>query len=146
MTTGPTSYMRESFVGELLRKSVRRLEHISARLRLNVLCWYTSEEAVWIQYKKRNRNVGPDHSFLNWNIGCKRHIADRALVPLRGLPALLQKRFMSKWWNWSKVEATIKTFEPCQFYETRLFICRLKSEDNCSGKNARNMHVSWMTL
>ena len=26
------------------------------------------------------------------------------------------------------------------------FICRLKSEHNCSRENAENMHVSWMML
>jgi len=68
---------------------------------------------------------------------------------LRGLLALLQERFMSKWWHWSKVEAwnfTIKTFKTCQFNESKLFICRIKSEHNCSGENASNMHVSWMML
>jgi len=37
---------------------------------------------------------------------------------LTGLLALLQERFMSKCWHWSKVEAwnfTIKTFTTCQF-------------------------------
>jgi len=46
----------------------------------------------------------------------------------------------------SKLEAwnfTIKTFKTCQFNESKLFICRLKSEHKCSGENARNMHVSW---
>jgi len=49
---------------------------------------------------------------------------------------------MSNWWNLSKVEAwnfTIKTFKSCQFNESRLFICRLKSEHNRLGENARNI-------
>jgi len=48
-----------------------------------------------------------------------------------------------------KVEAwnfTIKTFKTCQFNESRLFICRLKYEHNCSRENAGNVHVSWMML
>ena len=54
---------------------------------------------------------------------------------------------MSKWWQWSKVEAwnfTIKTFKTCEFNESRFFICRLKSEHSCSRENAGNVHVSWM--
>jgi len=54
---------------------------------------------------------------------------------------------MSKWWHWSKVEAWNFTIKTCQFSERSLFICRLKSEHNCSGeKNARNMYVSWTVL
>jgi len=34
--------MRKSFVEDLLRKSVLQSK-VAARLRLNVLCWYTSE-------------------------------------------------------------------------------------------------------
>jgi len=34
----------------------------------------------------------------------------------------------------------------CQFIESKLFVCRLKSECNCSGENSRNEHVSWMML
>jgi len=37
-----------------------------------------------------------------------------------------------------------KTCQTCQFNENILFICRLKSEHNWSGKNARHKHVSWM--
>jgi len=44
-------------------------------------------------------------------------------------------------WNF-----TIKTFETWHFNESKLSICRLKSEHKCSGENARNMHVSWMML
>ena len=39
---GSTSYMRESFVEGLLRKAVPQSK-VAARLRLNVLCWYTSQ-------------------------------------------------------------------------------------------------------
>jgi len=39
--TGSTSYMRECFVEGLLRKSCLRA--VGARLRLNMLCWCTSE-------------------------------------------------------------------------------------------------------
>jgi len=42
MTTGSTTYMRESFVEDLLRKSLPQSK-VAARLRLNVLCWCTSE-------------------------------------------------------------------------------------------------------
>jgi len=43
MKTGSTSYMRESFVeGPLRRKSLPQ-SRVFARLRLNVLCWCTSE-------------------------------------------------------------------------------------------------------
>jgi len=38
-------------------------------------------------------------SIGNWHISCKKHTADRALIALRGLPALLQETFMSKWWQ-----------------------------------------------
>jgi len=41
METGST-YMRESFVEELLRKSVPHSK-VAARFRLNMLCWCTSE-------------------------------------------------------------------------------------------------------
>ena len=44
------------------------------------------------------------------------------------------------------LELYCQNFKTCQFNESRLFICRLKSEYNCSGENARNMHVSWMML
>jgi len=98
------------------------------------LCSASNERAVLvyircvqIPYKKRSRNVGRDDLLLKCNIGCEKHTADRALIALRGLIALLQERFMSKWWYLSKVEAwnfTIKTFETSQFNETRLFICR----------------------
>jgi len=42
------------------------------------------------------------------------------------------------------LELHYQTFKTSQFNESRLFICRLKSEHNCSGENARNMHISWM--
>jgi len=42
MTTGSTSYIRESFVEDLLRMSVPQSK-VAVRLRLNVLCWCTSE-------------------------------------------------------------------------------------------------------
>jgi len=42
MTTGSTSYMRESFVKGLLRMSMPQSK-VAVRLRLNVLCWCTSE-------------------------------------------------------------------------------------------------------
>jgi len=45
----------------------------------------------------------------------------------------------------SKQEAsnfTINNFKTCQFNDSKLSICRLKSEQICWGKNARNMHVS----
>jgi len=44
-------------------------------------------------------------------------------------------------WNFA-----IKTFNTCHFNESRLFICQIKSEHNCSEENARNMRVSWMML
>ena len=47
----------------------------------------------------------------------------------------------SRNWNF-----TIETYKTRQFNESRLFICRIKSEHICSGENARNMHVSWMML
>jgi len=46
-----------------------------------------------MQYKKRNRNDDCDDFLLNCNIGCKKHTADRALIVLGGLLALLQERF-----------------------------------------------------
>ena len=42
MTTGSTSYIRESFVEDLLRMSVPQSK-VAVRLQLNVLCWCTSE-------------------------------------------------------------------------------------------------------
>jgi len=30
-----------------------------------------------------------------------------------------------------------------RFNESRIFICRLKSEHHCSGKNSKHMHVLW---
>jgi len=42
MTTGSTSYIRESFVEDLLRMSMPQSK-VAVRLRLNVLCWCTSE-------------------------------------------------------------------------------------------------------
>jgi len=44
----------------------------------------------------------------------------------------------------ASLELYYQTFKTCQFNESSLFICRLKSEHTCSGENARNMHVSWM--
>jgi len=76
-----------------------------------------------------------------------KHTADRALIALRGLLALLQEKFEQM--VASELEAwyfTIKTFKTCQFNESRFVICRLKSQHNCSGGNARNKHVSWMML
>ena len=116
-----------------------------ARLPLNVQCWCR----VYIQCRKRNRNGGRDDLLLNCHIGCKKPTADRDLIALKGFLALLQDKFMSKWWHWSELEPwyfTIKTFKTCQCNESRLVICRLKSEHNCSGKNARNKHVSWVML
>jgi len=43
MKTGSTSYMRESFVEGLLRRKSLSQSKASTRLRLNVLCWCTSE-------------------------------------------------------------------------------------------------------
>ena len=42
MTTDSISYTRESFVEDLLRMSVPQSK-ITVQLRLNVLCWCTSE-------------------------------------------------------------------------------------------------------
>jgi len=44
------------------------------------------------------------------------------------------------------LELYYQIFKTFQFNESKLFICRLKSEHNFSGENARNMHVSWMML
>jgi len=110
------------------------LRKISAGLRLNVLL---NIQSVWIQDKKRNRNGGPEDYLINCNICYKKLTADHALMALRGSLVLLQERFIRKWWHWSEVEAwnfTIKTFKTCRFNENRLFICRLKSEYNCSGE------------
>jgi len=55
MTTGSTSYMRESFVeGLLRRKWLPQLEQSLRWLRLNVLCWCTSEAC---KYSIRNAVV-----------------------------------------------------------------------------------------
>jgi len=124
MKTGSTSYMRESFVEGLLRRTSLPQSKVSASIEGAVLVHIRS---MYIQYKKRTRNVGRGDFLLNYNIGCKKHTTDRALIALRGLLALLQERFMRKWWHWSKVTAwnfTIKTFETCQFNESRRFICR----------------------
>ena len=43
MTTGSTSFLRESFVEGLLQKSVPQSK-VAVLFRLNVLCWCTSEE------------------------------------------------------------------------------------------------------
>jgi len=43
MKTESTSYMRESFAEGLLRRKSLPQSKVSARLRLNVLCWCTSE-------------------------------------------------------------------------------------------------------
>jgi len=42
MITGSTSYTRESFVEDVLRMSVPQSK-VAVKLRLNVLCWCTSE-------------------------------------------------------------------------------------------------------
>jgi len=42
MTTGSTSYIRDSFVEDLLRMSVPQSK-VAVRLLLNVLCWCISE-------------------------------------------------------------------------------------------------------
>jgi len=54
MTTGSTSYMRENFVEGLLRRMSLPQSKISARLRLNVLCWCIFEAC---QYSIRSAVV-----------------------------------------------------------------------------------------
>jgi len=68
---------------------------------------------------------------------------------LRGLPSAYARQAYEQMMALIPAEAwnfTIKTFKTSQFNESRLFICRIKSEHICSGENARNMHVSWMML
>jgi len=49
-----------------------------------------------------------------------------AILGIERFTSALQERFMSRWWQWSKVENwnfTIKTFKTCQFNESRhLFV------------------------
>jgi len=136
MTTRSTSYMRESFVEDLLRKSVPQSK-VAARLRLNVLCWCTLEA--------RKYSITSAIVMAAVMTSCSSAI----LVIKEFTKAFTRNRFMSKWWHWSKVEAwnfTIKTFKICQFNGNRPFVCRLKSEHNCSGESARNMKILWMML
>ena len=88
MTTGSTSYMGERFVEGLLRKSVPHSK-VAAQLRLNMLCWCTSEAC---KYTITNAIV----------MAAAMTSCSSAIVQywaLKGLLALLQERFMSKWWH-----------------------------------------------
>jgi len=82
MATGSTSDMRESFVEDLLRMSVP-LSPAAVWLRLNVVRWCTSVAC------KYNISVIVMAAVMTSQV---QHWA------LRGLLALLQERFMSKWW------------------------------------------------
>jgi len=96
MTTGSLLNMRESFVQGLLRKSVPQSKFCSTSIERAVLMYM---RRVYIQCRKRNRNGGRDDLLLNCHIGCKKPTADRDLIALRGFLALLQDKFMSKWWH-----------------------------------------------
>ena len=80
MKTGSTSYIRERFLGGLLRRKSLPQSKVSARLRLNVLCWCTSEARKYSIRSACNRNVGRDDFLLNCNSGFKKHTADCALI------------------------------------------------------------------
>jgi len=146
MTTGSTSYMPKSFVEGLLWKSVPQSK-VAARLRLNVLCCCTSEAC---KYSIRSAVVmAAAMTSCSTAILAAKTYCRSCTYSTERFTSALQEWFMSKWWQWSKVEAwnfTVKTFKTCHFNESRLFICRLKSQHNCSGENTRNMHVSWMML
>jgi len=68
-------------------------------------------------------------------LGIERFTSAFARKVYEEMVALIQSR---------SLEFTVKTFKTRQFNESKLFICRLKSEHNCSGENSRNMYVSWM--
>ena len=132
--------MRTSFVG-LLRKSVSQSKAAS-RLQLS-LCWCTSEAC---KYKKRNHSGGHGDFLLNCNIDCKKHIADEiSHLKYRDFHQRFCRnalRVSGGFHPNQKFGTLIKTkFLNCQFSESRLFICRPKSEHNCSEKNARKIHV-----
>jgi len=110
------------------------------------MCRCTSEAC---KYKKRNRNGGHNDFLLSCNIGCKMHTAFRALIASRLSQGLQQDNFTSKWWLWSKAEAwnfTKNDLLNLSIQWNQTFVCRLKSEHNCSGKNFRQMHVLWIKL
>jgi len=60
---------------------------IASRLRLNV-CWCTLEVC---KYKKRNHNGGHKDFLLKYNIGCRKHTTDLALIASRFSQAFLQE-------------------------------------------------------
>jgi len=70
-------------------------------------------------------------------LGMERFTSAFAKKVYEQMVALIQSR---------RLELHYQTFKTCQFNEYRLFIYRLQSEHNCSGENARNMHVSCMML
>jgi len=70
-------------------------------------------------------------------LGIERFTSTFARKVCQQMVAMIQTR---------SLELYYQIFKTFQFNESKLFICRLKSEHNFSGENARNMHVSWMML
>ena len=117
---------------------------LAARLRLN-LCWCT-RTAEPCKHKKRNLNGGHDDFSLNFNIGC---YCWSCIYSIEIFTRVFVRKYYETWWVSSNVEAwnfSKKTFKTCQLHESRLCICRLKSEHNYSEKRARKMQVLWIML
>ena len=77
--------MRANFAESLLPRS-QSWSKVASRLQLNV-CWCTLEVC---EYEKRSHNGGHEDFLLKYNIGCKKHTADLALIASRFSQALLQ--------------------------------------------------------
>jgi len=126
--------MRESFEEGLLRMSIPQRK-VTVRLRLKVLCWCTSETC---NYSISAIVMATAMTSCSCAIlGIERFTSAFARKVYEQMVALLQSR---------SLEFYHQNFKTCQFNETRFITCRLKSEHNYSGENARNMRVSWMML
>jgi len=76
--------MRKIFDEDLLRKSVPQSK-VTVRLRLNMLCWYTSEACKY--------SISPIV------MAAAMSSCSSAVLGIERLLVLLQERFMSKWWQ-----------------------------------------------
>jgi len=108
---------------------------VAVRLRLNVLCWCTSKAC---KYSISEIVMAAAMTSCSSAIlGIERFTSTFARKVCQQMVAMIQTR---------SLELYYQIFKTFQFNESKLFICRLKSEHNFSGENARNMHVSWMML
>jgi len=91
-----------------------------------VLCWCTSEAC-----KCSIRNAilrRPQWLFAQLQYWLRKAYCRSCTYSIERFTSAFAGKFMSKWWNWSKVEAwnfTVETFKTCQFNESRLLFVDL---------------------